>query len=46
MKRRDFIYKGFGAGLVAGIGLNSDIFASEYNMNASSFLGTLRFGCY
>lgn len=38
MKRRDFIYKGFGAGLVAGIGLNSDIFASESNMNASSFL--------
>lgn len=38
MKRRDFIYKGFGAGLVAGIGLNSDIFASGSNMNASSFL--------
>jgi uncharacterized protein (DUF362 family) len=36
MKRRDFIYKGFGAGLLAGVGLNSELFAKTGENYVSS----------
>jgi uncharacterized protein (DUF362 family) len=40
MKRRDFICKGLGAGLIAGVGLNSDIFGAGANLNTSSGLAS------
>jgi uncharacterized protein (DUF362 family) len=39
MRRRDFIFKGVGAGLAAGIGLSTDVFAGNFNGMASVAAG-------
>lgn len=36
MKRRDFIYKGIGAGVIAGVGINSELFAKTTEYTESS----------